>query len=766
MTSVLEIRQALINHGYTPVPLYGKAPPIYNKNNKRKGFSDWQKLHNVTRAQLVMWDKQWPDALNTGALTALMPTLDIDVLDPDAVRAVIEHTREKFEERGYVPARIGLAPKTALVFQTDKAFEKITANLVAPNGDAAQKIELLADGQQVVVDGTHPQTKGPYTWQGGSVLELPREELAYISADEARQLVDDVVAILIRDFGYTLPSTAPRPRKGNGTRRPEDSAKEWQGLVDNILAGHELHDSTRDLAAKMVRSGMDDGAVVNFLRGLMDSSGAERDDRWEDRYDDLPRQVDSIRAKIRREKKKAAAAIVPVPATGPGAPPPPPGSPSPLPGVSGPGAPPPPGAGPSPATPSPGPAPGPAPAKRPYMKGRSPWANNIGNTLLAFDQEPELIGAFAYDQMLLCEILLRPLFISEPNFVPRPVTDTDIFAVQEFLQWRGFRRLGSRATHDAINKYAQAHGFHPVRDYLDQLKWDGERRVETWLTKCFSADENEYTNGVGRMFLISMVARIYKPGCKVDHMLILEGEQGQLKSSACSILAGEYFTDQLPDVTNKEAFQHLRGKWVIEIPELYAYSRAAVDHFKAFLTRQTERYRPPWGHKEVHEPRQCVFIGTTNKGLYLRDVTGNRRSWPVKTGEIDLDWLRDNRDQLLAEAVQLFRNGGHWWPNRDFERRVIREEQETRYEPDVWEELIQRYLDGLLTKRTTILEVAADALGFELKPPLVLPYQPHPARGTPVNKLSPNDQQRIGAVMTHLEWKPKRDKKTRWWEPI
>ena len=434
-----------------------------------------------------------------------------------------------------------------------------------------------------------------------------------------------------------------------------------------------------------------------------------------------------------------------------------------MPGIgSGSGSPPPPGIGP--AAPAGGPAPGPTPGKQPYMRGRGIWACNVGNVLLALKQEPELVGAFGYDQMLWCDVLLRPLFKPDPDFIPRPVTDIDVFAVQEFLQWRGFRRLGKDATHDAISKYAHEHVFHPVRDYLDGLAWDGENRLQTWLVNGFGAENNAYSEKIGRMFLISMVARIYRPGCKVDYMLILEGEQGLLKSSACNILAGGYFSDQLPDITDKEAFQHLRGKWLIEVAELHAYSRAAIDHFKAFLTRQTERYRPPWGRKEVHEPRQCVFVGTTNKALYLRDGTGNRRSWPLKVGDIDLDWLRDNRDQLFAEAVNLYRGGARWWPGRDFERQTIREEQEARYEPDVWEEPIQRYLDSLPVKKTTVMDIALNVLGFEDKPPIVTLYQTYSARGTPINRLSPGDQHRIAAVLMHLEWKPKKSGPRRWWE--
>jgi hypothetical protein len=405
--------------------------------------------------------------------------------------------------------------------------------------------------------------------------------------------------------------------------------------------------------------------------------------------------------------------------------------------------------------------------KRGYMQGKTALACNVGNVLLALDQESDLKGAFAYDEMLRTEVLLRPLFADDPNFKPRPVTDTDVTSVQAHLQWFGFRRLGKNTTHDAIDKHARLHAFHPVRDYLNGLQWDGVERLPTWLHVYLAADKNNYTAGIGTMFPIGMVARIYKPGCKLDYMPVIEGEQGVLKSTACRILAGAaYFSDQLPDITSKEASQHLRGKWLVEVAELRAYSRAAIDHFKEFLTRDTERYRPPFGRKEIHEPRQCCFIGTTNKSLYLRDETGNRRFWPLKAGKLDLDLLQQDRDQLLAEAVVRFRRGEQWWPDAAFERKTIAAQQEARYEPDVWEKPVADFLarlpegDLLRPKRTTILDVAIYALDFEDE----RPTSKDEPRGTPINRLTPKDQQRIARVLTHLQWEPKHNERGRWWE--
>ena len=236
----------------------------------------------------------------------------------------------------------------------------------------------------------------------------------------------------------------------------------------------------------------------------------------------------------------------------------------------------------------------------------------VANALLALRNDPAVIDAFAYDEMLCAPILMHQIGAPLGNiFEPRPLTDKDITDLQEWMQDAGLKRMAHETVSHAAESYARDHAYHPVRDYLDALRWDGSTRLNSWLTTYLDAKAEKYTQGIGRMFLISMVARVFKPGCKADHMMVVEGPQGELKSSACAILAGQWFSDNLPDVTaGKDACQHLRGKWLIEVAEMHAMNKAEASLLKSFISRTTERYRPPYGRLEVIEPRQCVFIGT------------------------------------------------------------------------------------------------------------------------------------------------------------
>jgi len=269
------------------------VPPAYGKNNPHKGLAGWQNLTSVTDEMIDMWARTWPDAVNTGVLTRNVPALDLDILNEEAARACEDLVRERYEDAGYILVRIGLPPKRAIPFRSEEPFDKIVVSLIAPNGSEGQKIEFLGNGQQVVVAGIHPETKQPYRWHGGEPSAVKRDDLPYTREAEAQKLVEDLVELLVRDFGYKRVPGRPGKPGGNGGDRGGGGADDWQYLLDNIHAGRDLHNSLRDLAAKMVKAGMNGGAVVNFLRAEMERSSAPHDERWRDRYDSIPRLVRS-----------------------------------------------------------------------------------------------------------------------------------------------------------------------------------------------------------------------------------------------------------------------------------------------------------------------------------------------------------------------------------------------------------------------------------------------------------------------------------------
>ena len=212
---------------------------------------------------------------------------------------------------------------------------------------------------------------------------------------------------------------------------------------------------------------------------------------------------------------------------------------------------------------------------------------------------------------------------------------------------------------------------------------------------------------IGARWMISAVARIFRPGCKVDHCLIIEGEQGDKKSSALEIIAGrDWFTDDIADLGSKDSAIQLGGKWIIELGELDSMSRVDVGKVKAFLARGTDHYRPPYARRSADFPRQCVFAGTCNLDTYLKDETGGRRFWPIRCGNIDLAGLRAARNQLWAEARTRYERGEAWWLETSALNEKAAEEQRGRYQEDPWTHHVLEFAEGRTS--VTISEALCD----------------------------------------------------------
>jgi putative DNA primase/helicase len=311
-------------------------------------------------------------------------------------------------------------------------------------------------------------------------------------------------------------------------------------------------------------------------------------------------------------------------------------------------------------------------------------------------------------------------------------------ALRLFIKSEGMISAGVRAT-------AVDNAYHPVREWLDGLTWDNTPRLNDWLADFCGVTKTEYSSLVGKLFLIGMVARIYRPGCKMDTALILEGLQGEGKSTIAKALAGEWFSDTTFVMGDKDSFIGLRGKWAYELAELDSFNRSESTRAKAFISSSTDSYRAPYDRVSKDHPRQCVFIGTTNQYEYFKDSSGNRRYWPVLChGELNATGLRDMREQIFAEAVQLFKAGENWWPTKEQQNTLISPQQEERELHDVWEIAIHEWLEADKTRsRVTALDILCGALKME------------------VSKIDGARQSamRVGVCMRKLGWRKERNTK-------
>lgn len=321
-------------------------------------------------------------------------------------------------------------------------------------------------------------------------------------------------------------------------------------------------------------------------------------------------------------------------------------------------------------------------------------ASSIDNVLKILRQEPFLNDSYYYDsfadKVRITKVMPWPCSSEERNW-----KDSDDAGLRWLLETY-YQIKGKETIMDALEMSFEERAFHPIKDYLENLTWDGKERVDTLLIDYFGAEDNVYTRDVMRKALVAAVTRIYEPGAKYDTMPILVGSQGVGKSTFIAKLGRDWFSDSVTDFAGKESYELLQNNWLIEIPELNGFSKYEMNQIKHFLSKQIDEYRAPYKRRKESHPRQCVFFGTTNDQVFLRDKTGNRRFWPVQLGVnkptksvfTDLD---DEIDQIWAESYVIYQLGEKLYLEGE-SKEISELEQQSRLEEDPREGMIVEFI--------------------------------------------------------------------------
>jgi predicted P-loop ATPase len=278
--------------------------------------------------------------------------------------------------------------------------------------------------------------------------------------------------------------------------------------------------------------------------------------------------------------------------------------------------------------------------------------------------------------------------------------------------------------------------------------------LDTWLIYYLGAKDSDYVRAVGKRWLISLIARLYEPGCKADHVLMLEGPQGKRKSTALSLLVSDdYFTDHVSDLGSKDCMLEMAGKWLIELSEIenYLHDVRSRNRFKAFITSQIDYFREPYQRRPVAHLRHCILAATTNSTKTLTDPTGTRRIWPVECGEIKIDELKRIVDPLLAEARDCYRNGDKWYLETEELEALAAAEQEERYEPGHWDDAIMEWLENPRQRRETGCPVEPWD-GTEKGKATIQDILIH-GIGKTLDRIEQRDRNSVARCLEHEKWK-------------
>ncbi|HEK9985574.1 TPA: hypothetical protein TVN94_000012 [Streptococcus equi subsp. zooepidemicus] len=326
--------------------------------------------------------------------------------------------------------------------------------------------------------------------------------------------------------------------------------------------------------------------------------------------------------------------------------------------------------------------------------------NSVWNEMLILNNDPDFAN-FGYNEMA-SRIQITGAVPWERPRDNKFWRDADTAQMKALIDVK-YVTFSTRNHDVAFTKVADDRRFHPIRDYLNNLpEWDGVSRIDTILIDYFGAENTNYTREVSRKTLVAAVARIYKPGTKFDSVLILNGAQGIGKSTFFSKLAGDWFSDSLTltDMKDKSGAEKLQGYWILELGELAGMKKADIESVKSFISRTDDEYRPSYGKTVESHPRQCIIVGSTNSETgFLRDITGNRRFWPVsvngKSNKKSWQMTKDEVEQIWAEAVHFYNKDEKLYLEGDTAV-LARSKQADAMESDEREGIVREYLDKLL----------------------------------------------------------------------
>lgn len=327
--------------------------------------------------------------------------------------------------------------------------------------------------------------------------------------------------------------------------------------------------------------------------------------------------------------------------------------------------------------------------------------NTLRNLTLILENDPNLKGV-VFNQLLDGMEIKGEVPWNHPSKFWRDADDAQLISYVD----AHYGTFSARNYDIAVTKVADDRAYHPIREFIESLpEWDKVPRVDTLLVDYLGAGDTAYVRAVTRKTLCAAISRVLRPGCKFDSMLVLNGPQGVGKSTLIAKLAGEWFSDSLNlgDTKDKTAAEKLQGYWILEIGELAGLKKAEVETLRSFLSRQNDIYRAAFGKRATPHLRQCVFFGTTNaESGYLRDTTGNRRFWPVKTpgSGKKQSWNLTHEEilQIWAEALVYVRQGEKLYLSPEMDA-LAKDEQREAMESDEREGLVREYLDTLLPER-------------------------------------------------------------------